>query len=916
MPRTPSDEERIAWHAFDPATLLERLRSDAAGLSDEEAARRLEKFGPNQLPERPPPSLLALFVTQFKSPLIYILLIAAGITLALDDVTDTVFILLVVLVNAVVGTFQEWKAEQSAMALRTLLTTEATALRSGRTDDIPAEGLVPGDVVLLESGRRLPADLRLLEARDLRVDESLLTGESVAVEKGPGEALPPETPVADRWTMAFAGSTVTSGRATGIVVATAGHTEMGRIASSISSVETAKPPLVLRMETFARKITYAIIVAGALLGAIAFSRGMPLVEVFFFVVALAVSAIPEGLPVALTVVLSVAASRMAKRSVIVRRITAVESLGSCTCIASDKTGTLTVNEQTLAMVWLPSGSLYPVTGTGYSGDGTVEGAPGRPVQEEERALLVRFGTAGVLANEADLGRADGRWRYHGDSVDIGFLAFGYKLGLEPGTVRASAPVVHRIPYESERRYAAAVVEADGGQRIVVKGALETLLPHCTAMATPEGPIPLDSRRTEQAFESLSTGGYRVLAVAEGAATVDWKGDLPPLTLLGLAGFIDPVRPDAADAVAECQEAGIRVVMVTGDHPGTALAVARTLGIASRAEDVATGTDLEALGSIEVPAFLDRVGSATVFARVAPLQKLTIVDALLKLGHYVAVTGDGVNDAPALRRANIGVAMGSGTDIAKDTASMIVVDDRFSSIVAGVEEGRYAYDNVRKVTYLLVSTGAAEVLLFLLSTLAALPLPLLAVQLLWLNLVTNGIQHVGLAFEPGEPGAMQRPPRPPEQGLFDRLMIEETLVAATTMSLVGFGVWAWLLGTGMAEDQARALLLVLFVLFENFHVFNARSETTSVFRIPLLHNRLLILSVLGAALVNAAAMYTPVLAGILRTGPISATAWGTLIVLASSVLIVMELYKRLRHPEKIRDRSAPGGRSPETEEEPA
>jgi len=374
-----------------------------------------------------------------------------------------------------------------------------------------------------------------------------------------------------------------------------------------------------------------------------------------------------------------------------------------------------------------------------------------------------------------------------------------------------------------------------------------------------------------------------------------RGDLPPLVLLGLAGFIDPVRPDAADAVAECREAGIRVVMVTGDHPGTALAVARTLGIASRAEDVATGTDLEALGTIEVPAYLDRVGSATVFARVAPLQKLTIVEALLKLGHFVAVTGDGVNDAPALRRANIGVAMGSGTDIAKDTASMIVVDDRFSSIVAGVEEGRFAYDNVRKVTYLLVSTGAAEVLLFLLSTLAALPLPLVAVQLLWLNLVTNGIQHVGLAFEPGEPGAMRRPPRPPEQGLFDRLMVEETLIAATTMSLIGFGVWAWLLGTGMAEEQARALLLVLFVLFENFHVFNARSETRSVFRIPLLHNRLLIVSVLGAALVNAAAMYTPVLAGILRTGPISATAWGTLIVLASSVLVVMEVYKRLRRP---------------------
>ena len=438
-------------------------------------------------------------------------------------------------------------------------------------------------------------------------------------------------------------------------------------------------------------------------------------------------------------------------------------------------------------------------------------------------------------------------------------------------------------------------EADGDRRIAIKGAVERLLPNCTEMATPAGPVPVDRRRVEQASASLTEGGYRVIAIAEGTDPGGWWEEPPPLVLLGLAGFIDPVRPDAADAVAECRAAGIRVVMVTGDHPGTALAIAHTLGIASRAEDVVTGAELDELGSIEVPAFLDRVGSATVFARVAPLQKLAIVEALLRLGQFVAVTGDGVNDAPALRRANIGVAMGSGTDVAKDTASMIVTDDRFSSIVAGVEEGRYAYDNIRKVTYLLVSTGAAEVLLFLFSTFAGLPLPLAAIQLLWLNLVTNGIQHVGLAFEPGEPGAMRRPPRPPEEGLFDRLMIEETLLSATAMSLVGFAVWAWLIGAGVAEDEARALLLVLFVLFVNFHVFNARSETVSTLRIPLSRNRFLVLAVIGAALVNAVAMYIPALADVLRIEPISATAWGVLIAIATSILIVMEGYKRLRRP---------------------
>lgn len=535
-------EEAIAWHAFDRAELLERLKAGVDGLDDGEAALRLQQFGPNRVPERPPPSLLFLFLTQFRSPLIYILLIAAGISLAVGDATDAVFILIVVLVNAVVGTLQEWKAEQSAQALRTLLTTSATVLRSGRTEEISAEELVPGDVVLLESGRRIPADLRLLEARDLRVDESLLTGESVAVEKEAGEALPLEAPVADRRTMGFAGSTVTSGRATGIVVATADHTQMGQIATSIASVESAKPPLVLRMEQFARTISIAVVGAGALLGAVAFARGMPIVEVFFFVVALVVAAIPEGLPVALTVVLSIASSRMARRHVIVRRITAVESLGSCTCIASDKTGTLTVNEQTLAMVWLPTGSLHPVSGTGYAGDGTVESPRGSPVLEEERALLVRLGTAGILANESGLERVEGRWRYHGDSIDIGFLGFGYKLGLDPASVRASAPLLHLVPYESERRYAAAVVETDGERRVVVKGALETLLPHCTAMATPDGPVPLDQRRVEEAFGSLSAGGFRVLAVAEGPDPGTWWVGLPPLVLLGLVGSSTPSGP--------------------------------------------------------------------------------------------------------------------------------------------------------------------------------------------------------------------------------------------------------------------------------------------------------------------------------------------------------------------------------------
>jgi magnesium-transporting ATPase (P-type) len=887
-------EAPFVWHALSLAQVLDRLRSSPAGLSEDEAARRLSWYGPNRLPERPPPSIVFIFFSQFRNPLIYILLIAAAITAVIDDLTDTLFILLIVLINSTITTIQQMKAEQSAEALKSLVTVTARVLRGNRAVDISANDLVLGDVVLLESGWRIPADIRLLEARDLLVDESPMTGESVAVEKGVGDALLSDTPVADRWTMAHAGSTAASGRAVGMVVATAGYTQMGRIASSLAGVEAAKPPLLVRMEIFTRRIAVGVIIAGVILGLIALYRGMPPAEVFFSIVALAVSAIPEGIPVALTVVLSIAAARMAKRNVIVRRIAAVESLGSCTCIASDKTGTLTVNEQTLALVWLPDGTYHSVTGSGYTGEGTVEGPPGRPDLAAERALLARIGTVGVLANEAELERDDGGWRYHGDSVDIGFLAFAYKLGLDPATVRGSVRMVHRIPYESERRYAAVVV-LEEGRRLLLKGALETLLPRCTTMATPDGPRDIDRDRVEMAAASLSAEGYRVLAVAEGEDPGVWWEVLPPLSLLGLVGFIDPVRPDAARAVAECQAAGIRVIMVTGDHPATALAIASTLGIASRAEVVVTGTELETIGSPELPAFVETVARAKVFARVAPLQKLEIVEALLRLGHFVAVTGDGVNDAPALRRANIGVAMGSGTDIAKDTASMIVTDDRFGSIVAGVEEGRFAYDNVRKVTYMLVSMGAAEVLLFLLAVLAALPIPLVAIQLLYLNLITNGIQQFGIAFEPGEPEAMRRPPRPPDQGLFDRLMLEENLIAAVWVGGVGFAAWAWMLGEGIPEAEARGVLLILFVLFENVHIFNCRSETVSAFRIPFSRNWFLILSVFAAWAVNFVLMHIPLMAGLLEFGPISPATWGVLIAVSLSLLVVMEAYKRFRHP---------------------
>ena len=545
----------------------------------------------------------------------------------------------------------------------------------------------------------------------------------------------------------------------------------------------------------------------------------------------------EGLPVAITVALSIGVSRMAARNVIVRKLTAVEALGSCTCIASDKTGTLTVNAQTLQRVELPDGRSYSLTGEGYNGEGEVTQLNGGPVPEPERQRLMDIARLGIICNGAELTGTGKDWSHVGDPIDIAFLAYGYKLGLNSEDVRSKNSIIGEIPFEAERRYAATFFNDGTHSRVAVKGAMEVILPMCRNQSTVDGNSPFDTSRLMERALDLSAQGFRVIAVASSdvAVTSNKKDlgskDIPPLTFMGFACFIDPVRPDAKESIRACQESGIRVVMVTGDHPATALAIARDLGIATSSDQVITGTELEELGNYEDPDSLKKLADISVFARVIPLQKLAIVKNLQTLGHYVAVTGDGVNDTPVLKQANIGIAMGSGTDLAKDTASIIVTDDAFSSIVAGVHEGRIIYDNIRKVTYLLISTGFAEVVLFTLSLLAGLPLPLLAVQLLWLNLVTNGIQDVALAFEGGEPGVMKKKPRPPSETIINRLMAEETIVSGLYMGVSAFVVWYFLIGAGVEETAARNLVLLLMVLLENAHVFNCRSESISAFRIP-------------------------------------------------------------------------------------
>jgi calcium-translocating P-type ATPase len=872
-----------SWHALEWEKVLEILDTEGKGLSQSEFEDRQNQFGPNKLPESSKTTLFQIILHQILNPLIFILVLAAGASILIGEAKDAIFIFLVILINTGLGAYQEYNAEKSASALQQLMKIKAKVKRDGKIKELDSEFLVPGDLVYLESGMKVPADIRLSESNSLEIDESFLTGESLPSAKKL-LTIPKEVGIPDRVNMAFAGATVLSGRGKGLVVETGKDTQVGKIAQNVATGESAKPPLIQRMEKFIKQITLFIVILGLVLSYLLKLQGMDMASIFFFVVALAVSAIPEGLPVALTVALSIATKRMAKRNVIVRRLNAVEALGSCTVIASDKTGTLTVNQQTAKEIILPDGRRWKVSGEGYNGEGKIESLK----HPSEISQLIRV--AG-LANEGGLQKAEGEWTFHGDAMDVALLALTYKANTSPEELENSFPVLGKIPYESERKFSGAFYQGGPEVYFGAKGASETILNFCRNYSKDQ-----ISDILKQADE-LAKNGYRVLAFAEGLVSEFQsrqeysEADIPALEFLGLVCFIDPLRPEAKDAVHKCKKAGIKVLMITGDHPSTAATIASQLGILEEDQSPVTGQMLQEAGTPADEKYQKLVLSTTVFARVSPVQKLEIVEVLIKSGEFVAVTGDGVNDAPALKRANIGVAMGSGTDVAKEVGSMIVTDDNFSSIVAGVEEGRFAYDNVRKVIFLLISTGAAEVIMFFLSVMMGLPLPLLAVQLLWLNLVTNGIQDVALAFESGEPGAMKKKPRKTTESIFDSVMLQQTLVASLTIGLVVFGFWYWLIEVQQMNDyHARDLVLLLMVFMQNFHAFNSRSERTSLFNIPLDRNWILVIGVFAAQGLHILSMQIPVMQNLLRIEPITLQEWAFVILLAIPIVLAMELYK--------------------------
>jgi len=877
------------WHSMADDEVERLLETGGHGLTAADAVARRSRYGPNQLEEEPPTPPWVVFVRQFRSPLIFILLVALAVTVALGEYLDASVIAVVLLLNAVIGSTQERKAEGAVRALMQLVVPHARVVRDGRDVEIDSRELVPGDVVLLESGARIPADLRLVGVNALKVDESLLTGESVPVTKRVDPA-PADAQLSDRSCMAYTGATVTAGRGRGVVVATGPNTELGAIAGLMRSEAVAATPLQLRMDHFAKII--GIVVGAAAL--VAFMSGValgePTEEMFLVAVALAVSAVPEGLPVAATITLAVGVRRMARRNAIIRRLPAVETLGSTTVIGSDKTGTLTENRMTVQEIWTP-GHRYSLGGGILDGEYLEDDEPA--AIGDHRGLHETL-LAGVLTNEADLHWTGDDLTSTGDPTEVALLLSALTAGLEPGDVRTAYPTFAEIPFEPTQQYSASICTRHERQAVFVKGAPERVAGMCTEMLTDQGPIPLDAAVVADAAREMAASGQRVLALAERTLSdpLDDPHDVAEpggLVFLGLQAMIDPPRAGVRDSIAACQTAGIRVVMITGDHVETARAIATQLGI-DGTDAALTGTQLADLGEAEL---VERVQHVPVYARVSPEDKLRIVRALQASGEVVAVTGDGVNDAPALKAAEIGIAMGdNGTDVAREASEMVLADDNFVSITAAVEEGRVTFDNIRKVTFFLVSTGAAEITAILVAVWLQWPLVLLPAQLLWLNLVTNGVQDVALAFEPAERGVLQRPPRRPGGGVLDRLMWERVVLAGLVMGAGMLIMFRWELdGTGSLV-QAQTVALTTMVVFQVFQAGNSRSETESVLRRSPFSNKLLFIATVAALGIHVAALHLPPTQYVLRVEPIGLGAWFRIVVIATSILVAMELHKAL------------------------
>ncbi|MGE0071851.1 MAG: cation-translocating P-type ATPase [Thiomonas sp.] len=889
MHSPPPADQQPPWHALSVAEVTARLGVDVQhGLTAAQAASRLAHSGRNALPPAERVPAWRRLLRQFHNPLIYVLLVAAAGTLALQDVVDTVVIVLVVGVNAAIGFIQEGKAQKALDAVQALLVPRAMVRRDGRQQMIDAAELVPGDLVLLEPGARVAADLRLLQAKELRIDEAALTGESVAADKTV-EPVPADAPLGERACMAYAATVVRSGQALGVVVATGTRSEIGRIGALVAQVRSLDTPLTRRLDRFGRQITVFIVaVALAVLVYGLLLRELPFLEVFLAVVGLAVAAIPEGLPAIVTIVLAIGTQAMARNRAIVRRLPAVESLGSVTVICSDKTGTLTRNQMTAVHVALPAEDLQ----VGGSGD-AVHGSFRRgsdDIDPATHAGLLALARCASWCNDARLEPdPTGTWQVIGDPTEGALLILAAKAGLD---VEAAAPRLDTIAFSSERAFMATLHRvADGTVCLLLKGAPERVFDLC---ARDGSGAPFDRGAWEARVEAAASAGQRVLALAQSAMPADTRSIAiaemaPQLTLLGLVGLIDPPREEAVAAVAECRQAGIRVKMITGDHLGTAAAIGRQLGL--NVEHALSG---EAISALDDAALRRRVAATDVFARASPQHKLRLVVALQAEAELVAMTGDGVNDAPALKAADIGVAMGhKGTDAARESADLVLTDDNFATIARAVREGRVVFDNIKKALVFILPTNGGEAGVILLALLTGQALPITAGQILWVNMITAVTLALALAFERAEPGVMRRPPRDPSEPLLTGWLLARIVFVSLLMLGATLAVFDWELRHGASLDTARTAAANMLVLSELFYLFNVRHFTASSLRCEaLVGNRVALAMAAAVLLAQLLFTYAPWLQQLFRTTALDAAAWGRIVALAGGVFLAVEAEKAL------------------------
>ncbi|MGZ9235330.1 MAG: cation-translocating P-type ATPase [Anaerolineales bacterium] len=879
-------QQEQEWYALRVEEVFQRLGTQEDGLKPDVAAQRLAQYGPNELQAARHISPWEILFEQFKNVLIIILLIATALSAFLGEGVDAIAIAVIVLFAVVLGFVQEYRAERAIEALREMAAPTAAVLRNDEEEEIPAREVVPGDVIILRAGDKIPADARLIESINLQVEEAALTGESLPIEKHTQPIINGALAVGDRKNMVYGGTAVSYGRGRALVTATGMRTEFGKIAQMLQTVETGKTPLQENLDKVGHMLARAAFIIVAIIVGFGLFRGQPFIEMILFGIALAVAVVPEALPAVVTISLAIGVQRMVKRNALVRRLPAVETLGSTTVICSDKTGTLTKDEMTVRKIFF-MGEMLDVSGAGYEPHGQFS-RNGTTVEPSD--ALKRMLSGVTLASDAHIvhGETENRWHVKGDPTEGALVVTAGKAGLKKIDLDKAYPRVNEIPFTSETKRMTTLHKMDGRVVSFSKGAPEIVVASCTRQLTASGEVPLDAAGREQILEvarQMAAQALRVLAVAT-RSDVHIEIAEQEMTFLGLLGMIDPPRPEAKQAIQTCEQAGIKVVMITGDHPLTAQAVARELGLLKNGR-IVTGAELEAMSE---ETFVREVESIEAYARVSPAHKLRVVTALQNNGHIVAMTGDGVNDAPALKKADIGIAMGiTGTDVTKEAAAMTLTDDNFASIVAAVEEGRGIFGNIKKYLMYLLSSNIGEILLMAGTTLLGMPLPLATVQILYINLATDGLPALALSVDPPEDDLMRRSPRDPRAGIFTRPVVVLMVMGGVWLAIVNLLLFSWALNSGRSPEEARTMTFVSVVLFEFFKAYNFRSDHNSVFKKPFA-NKWLNLAIIWELILLSVIVYLPLLHTVFGTFSLPLVDWVIIIALAITVVPVLELGK--------------------------